>query len=295
MKFRKQQELQGDSQVFTAEMVQKMRDGVDGWGNTNWYDKVYGTGTRTHHNISATGGSDRVRFFASIGYLNEDGNIDNYGYNRLNLRSNIDAKLTKSLTFTLGVSGRIEKRDSPRYSADPNAWHNVPQQIIRALPYVPDTYEYEGKTYNVSTPTASSPVARPAGARVRFQAPRLRNANFAAFSLQTAITKEEPMKNFLRLDGRSILSVPYMYIDHKDYLADSLLTQNHVSVRFGSEFSRDNSPYHIIICKVRKKDTAEFEKSMELLCNKMLLFGHNDYMEFCNNIMETLGQNRGAA
>ena len=157
--YNKARELQGDSQVFTAEMVQKMRDGVDGWGNTNWYDKVYGTGTRTHHNISATGGSDRVRFFASIGYLNEDGNIDNYGYNRLNLRSNIDAKLTKSLTFTLGVSGRIEKRDSPRYSADPNAWHNVPQQIIRALPYVPDTYEYEGKTYNVSTPTASSPVA----------------------------------------------------------------------------------------------------------------------------------------
>ena len=103
------------------------------------------------------------------------------------------------------------------------------------------------------------------------------------------------MKNFLRLDVRSILSVPYMYIDHKDYLADPLLTQNHVSVRFGSEFSRDNSPYRIIICKVRKKDTAEFEKSMELLCNKMLLFGHNDYMEFCNNIMETLGQNRGAA
>ena len=103
------------------------------------------------------------------------------------------------------------------------------------------------------------------------------------------------MKNFLRLDGRSILSVPYMYIDHKDYLADSLLTQNHVSVRFGSEFSRDNSPYRIIVCKVRKKDTAEFEKSMELLCNKMLLFEHSDYMGFCNNIMETLEQNRGAA
>ncbi|MCS2977932.1 hypothetical protein NXX48_24295 [Bacteroides faecis] len=22
-----------------------MKDGVDGWGNTNWYDKIYGTGT----------------------------------------------------------------------------------------------------------------------------------------------------------------------------------------------------------------------------------------------------------
>ena len=73
-------------------MLQKKKDGVDGWGNTNWYDKIYGTGTRTHHNISATGGSARVRFFASIGFLDEKGNIDNYGYNRLNLRSNIDAK-----------------------------------------------------------------------------------------------------------------------------------------------------------------------------------------------------------
>ena len=58
------------------------------------------------------------------------------------------------------------------------------------------------------------------------------------------------MKNFLRLDGLSILSilsVPYMYIDHKDYLADSLLGQNHVSVRLGNEFSRDDSPYRIIL------------------------------------------------
>ena len=77
------------------------------------------------------------------------------------------------------------------------------------------------------------------GAGVRFQAPRLRNANFAAFSLQTAITKEEPMKNFLRLDGRSILSVPYMYIDHKDYLADSLLTQNHVCLLYTSDAADD--------------------------------------------------------
>lgn len=141
--YNKARELQGDSPIFTSEMVQKMKDGVDGWGNTNWYDKIYGTGFRTHHNVSASGGSERVRFFASIGYLKEEGNIDKYNYNRLNLRSNIDAKLTKSLTFTLGVSGRIEKRDAPRYSANPDDWHNVPQQIVRALPYVPTTYEYQ--------------------------------------------------------------------------------------------------------------------------------------------------------
>ena len=134
-------------------------DAVSAW-DERWMDAVQRDNAfRQEHQLSVNGGSEKTKYMFSLGYLNEDGNIDNYGYNRLNLRSNIDAKLTKSLTFTLGVSGRIEKRDSPRYSADPNAWHNVPQQIIRALPYVPDTYEYEGKTYNVSTPTASSPVA----------------------------------------------------------------------------------------------------------------------------------------
>ena len=157
--YNKARELQGDAPVFTNEMVQKMREGKDGWGNTNWYKKLYGTGHRMHHNVSATGGNEKLRFFASIGYLKEKGNIGNYNYDRLNLRSNIDAKLTNNLSFTLGISGRVEKRDAPRYSADPNAWHNVPQQIIRALPYVQDTYEYQGKVYNVSTPTASSPVA----------------------------------------------------------------------------------------------------------------------------------------
>ena len=155
----KARELQGDPTIFTKEMVQNMIDGTNGWGNTNWYDKIFGTGTRTHHNISASGGSERVKFFASLGYLKEDGNIDQFAYTRYNLRSNIDAKLTKSLTFQLGMSGRIEKRNSPVYSANPNDWHNIPQQIIRALPYAQATQVIDGQTYNVATPTASSPVA----------------------------------------------------------------------------------------------------------------------------------------
>ena len=151
--------LQGDTEVFTVDMVRKMREGVDGWGNTNWYDKVYGTGVRQHHNISASGGSEKVRFFTSIGYLEEKGNIDKFKYRRMNLRSNIDAQLAKGLSLSLGVSGRIEKRDAPKFSADPDDWMNIPQQVCYALPYVQDTYEYNGKIYDVSTPTSGSPVA----------------------------------------------------------------------------------------------------------------------------------------
>ena len=43
------------------------------------------------------------------------------------------------------------------------------------------------------------------------------------------------MKNFIKLDDLSILSVPYMYIDHSDYLADALFNQNQIHMRFKEE------------------------------------------------------------
>lgn len=144
--------------VFTAQQVQYMKEGSHGWGNTDWYGLMFGTGTSQHHNISATGGSDKAKFFTSVGYLNQKGNVTGYNFERFNLRSNVDAKLSDDLDFTIDIAGRIEQRDSPRYSANPNDWHNIPQQAVRALPFVPTTYEINGIEYGVSTPTNSSPV-----------------------------------------------------------------------------------------------------------------------------------------
>ena len=158
--YNKARELDGNKPIFTDEMVQNMRAGTNGWGNTNWYAKLYGTGHRQHHNLSATGGSKKVRFFASLGYLNEVGNIEQYTFDRFNLRSNVDADITEDLRFTLGLSGRFEKRNSPGYSADPNEWMNLPQQIVRVHPYLPESYtDAEGKVWNVGSPTASSPAS----------------------------------------------------------------------------------------------------------------------------------------
>ncbi|MCS2453156.1 hypothetical protein NXW86_29775 [Bacteroides thetaiotaomicron] len=75
--YNKARELQKKPlRVFTAGMVQKMRDGVDGWGNTNWYDKGiwYRHPSTPQHFSNRKLAVDEVRFFASIGYLNEDGN-----------------------------------------------------------------------------------------------------------------------------------------------------------------------------------------------------------------------------
>ncbi len=157
--YNKSREMDGDPTVFTADQVQKMKDGVDGWANTNWYDEVFGKGSTMHHNISASGGSDKVNFFSSIGVFEQKGNVDLHDYERINLRTNIDAKITDNLKFEFGIAGRIEGRENPRYTASPDDYMNIPQQAVRALPYLPTRMTFEGKEYYTSTPTASSPVS----------------------------------------------------------------------------------------------------------------------------------------
>lgn len=142
--------------VFTAQNVQDMLDGKNGWGNTNWYEKTFGTGTTQHHSINASGGNDRSKFFASLGYFDQNGNVQNFNYKRYNIRSNVDTKINDFLSFEMNLAGRLEIRDQPKYSANPDDWHNIPQQAVRALPYVPETYEIDGVSYPVSTQDNSS-------------------------------------------------------------------------------------------------------------------------------------------
>jgi TonB-linked SusC/RagA family outer membrane protein len=153
--YNKARVLDGNEPVFSQEHVQKMLAGEDGWGNTNWYKKTFGTGTNAQYNVNASGGTENIKYFASLGYFNQTGNVENFNFDRITLRSNVDAKIAKNLTLTFDVSGRIEKHERPYYSAGPNDWLNIPQQAIRALPFVP--MEYDGLP--VSTRTASSIVS----------------------------------------------------------------------------------------------------------------------------------------
>jgi TonB-linked SusC/RagA family outer membrane protein len=73
-------------------------------------------------NISSTGGSDVVQYFAYLGYTGEG---DNYNmgstadYNRLNARSNIDIKINDVLKAQFDFFGALTYRRSPNYGYDP--------------------------------------------------------------------------------------------------------------------------------------------------------------------------------
>ena len=156
--YNKALELDGKQPIFTADIVQKMLNKEDGWGNTNWYDKVFDVGTTMSHTISANGGNDKMNYFASLGMFDQKGNVDNFNFRRYTARANLSAKIAKNLTLEVGIAGRIQDHDQPIYSADPEAWNNVAQQAMRVHPYVPEKVTIEGEEYHTATPTASATV-----------------------------------------------------------------------------------------------------------------------------------------
>lgn len=156
--YNKALELDGQQPIFTADVVQKMLNEEDGWGNTNWYDKVFGVGTTSSHTISANGGNDQMNYFASVGMFDQKGNVDNFNFRRYTARANLSAKIAKSLTLEVGVAGRIQDHDQPTYSASPDAWNNVAQQAMRVHPYVPEKVTIDGVEYHTATSTASATV-----------------------------------------------------------------------------------------------------------------------------------------
>ena len=60
----------------------------------NWLDETYHTAFRQEYDINVSGGTERGDFYLSLGYLDEDGIIDNSGYRRFSsrLKANYDIK-----------------------------------------------------------------------------------------------------------------------------------------------------------------------------------------------------------
>ncbi len=85
------------SRYFSDNMINVWREneGKDDlkYPNTNWIDEVFKPATAQSHNLSISGGSDKINFYTSISYLNNPGIIEDAGYERTNIRANITANL----------------------------------------------------------------------------------------------------------------------------------------------------------------------------------------------------------
>ncbi|MDR1644613.1 MAG: TonB-dependent receptor [Tannerellaceae bacterium] len=107
----------GGMPTYDNDLLEKYRTNAPGYQDTDWiglfmYDMV----PQQSHNISVRGGSERVRYFTSLNYTEDNGLLksDIQYYRRYNFRTNLTADLTDDLTMNVNVSGRVDKRQQPR-------------------------------------------------------------------------------------------------------------------------------------------------------------------------------------
>ncbi|USD23963.1 SusC/RagA family TonB-linked outer membrane protein [Flagellimonas marinaquae] len=74
-------------------------------------DWLFQSGSIMSHDFSMSGGTDDVNYFASIGYQNTEGIIITEGFERLNARVNVDAKLGEKFKTGINFNGFTSHRD----------------------------------------------------------------------------------------------------------------------------------------------------------------------------------------
>lgn len=98
-----------------------VRNGVEYYMTPDdWNDLAYRTGFRQEYNVNVNGGNDRANYYASLGYLDEEGIINYSGYERLTARFKGDFQAKKWLKLGVNV-GYVHSQQTQNTGLDETA------------------------------------------------------------------------------------------------------------------------------------------------------------------------------
>ncbi len=120
--------------LFQADELEAMR-GL----NYDLLDKYWSTGLTYKHSVNISGATDRVNYFANVGYFSQEGNLKRTEHNRWNFRAGLDAKVMRGLTAGLTVSGDYGKNNKQRVTVGGSNDENDYRILLYRPRYIPET------------------------------------------------------------------------------------------------------------------------------------------------------------
>lgn len=83
---------------------------------TDWYDAVFvKTAPQVQHNVTINGGTDKLRFYFNLGYMNQESSLrtNDMNYHKWTFRANVDADITKRLHAAVSIDGYMDQVYQP--------------------------------------------------------------------------------------------------------------------------------------------------------------------------------------
>ncbi|WP_420146732.1 SusC/RagA family TonB-linked outer membrane protein [Spirosoma sp.] len=130
----------GTTPPFTADQIAQYKQN----GGTDWQSLVFRNGTGQQHQLTVSGGGEKTTYLVSGNYLNQNGIVNNSGFKRYILRSNINTQVNDKLSFRVNLWGT---RTENHNTLDGGA-------ITQALAWAPTTPAYGAD----GQPTFTDPI-----------------------------------------------------------------------------------------------------------------------------------------
>ena len=117
------QDYEGLSRLYSDRDIELFKSGVDPWEhpNTNWMKElVREWTTESRHNLSISGGSDKVRYYASFGYKNNEAiyQTKSARYKQYNYRVKVDVPIIDWIETSILYSGYVTTKKYPTTNTD---------------------------------------------------------------------------------------------------------------------------------------------------------------------------------
>ena len=119
---------------------------------TNWQDAVFQTAWQHSHQVSAQGGTEKVQYYVSGSYMNQEGTIIGSKFDRLSFRANIDAELKKWLK--MGVNIAYSNSNDDLKLADSE--EGLITYSLTTIPSIP-IYDIDGEYSSISQEGYTNP------------------------------------------------------------------------------------------------------------------------------------------
>ncbi|NOU19958.1 MAG: TonB-dependent receptor [Bacteroidales bacterium] len=129
-------------------------------GYTNWADQTFGMGHTQSHQFSASGGSEKSKYFFSIGYLNDQGIVKPAQIDRYTVRLNLDNELKPWLKVGTSINVlNINTKNTPDNASSGRG--GVIMSALNTPPFL-SIYKKDGSGWfdpNPFQPSWENPVA----------------------------------------------------------------------------------------------------------------------------------------
>lgn len=119
---------------------------------TNWQDAIFRTALQHQHQVSAQGGTEKIKYYVSGNYMDQDGTIIGSEFKRYGARVNLDSQLKSWLK--LGLSANYSNTDQRLLKADQE--NGVITYALTTRPDIP-IYDINGGYTSISQQGVTNP------------------------------------------------------------------------------------------------------------------------------------------